>query len=210
MEDTNLTEVLSESDPSAVLNEFLTEIANALREKTNTTEPILASDFANEIRGLSSGLSFSDYLTTRENDLQRVFVKGTQEFVQAGINLIDWKNLNDNYDSVQLKYLCLGNQDLVSLTIDDQNLIDKPIYAAHILGGCQNLRHVNLLLSGLVGFYSLFASCYSLASVVLKHYTSAGRDPTEGWGDGAFMFGNCYSLKRVIFQSIDPTMHEIT
>ena len=89
MEDTNLTEVLSESDPSAVLNEFLTEIANALREKKETTEPILASDFANEIRGLSSGLSFSDYLTTRENDLQRVFVKGTQEFVQAGINLID-------------------------------------------------------------------------------------------------------------------------
>lgn len=89
MEDTNLTEVLSESDPSAVLNEFLTEIANALREKKETTEPILASEFANEIRNLSSGPLFADYLATRGNDLTNIFVKGAQDFVQDAINVIN-------------------------------------------------------------------------------------------------------------------------
>ena len=204
MEDTNLTEVLSASDPSAVLNEFLTEIANALREKKETTEPILASEFANEIRNLSSGLSFADYLATRENDLTNIFVKGAQDFVQAGINLIDWRSLNENYDSVQLNCLCYNNPDLISITMDDHNLIDKPVNASSLFALCEQLQQVQLLLNSLENFYQLFFGCWNLQQVVLKYYTSQTENVDSiPWYSG-YMCSDCYSLLTIIFQSIDP------
>ena len=55
------------------LTNFLTDIANSIRNKKETTEPILASEFDNEINSLSSKysprkISFMGYEGTELDD----------------------------------------------------------------------------------------------------------------------------------------------
>ena len=52
------------------LNNFLTDIANAIREKKNTDEPIIASNFDTEILNIESSIDTSDANATVGNILQ--------------------------------------------------------------------------------------------------------------------------------------------
>lgn len=52
------------------LNNFLIDVANAIREKKNTNEPIIASDFDTEILSIESSIDTSDANATVGNILQ--------------------------------------------------------------------------------------------------------------------------------------------
>ena len=52
------------------LNNFLTDVANAIREKKNTSEPIIASNFDTEILSIESSIDTSDANATVGNILQ--------------------------------------------------------------------------------------------------------------------------------------------
>lgn len=100
--------------------------------------------------------------------------------------------------------MCSGNNDLTSITIDDNNLMDKPIYANNIFSSCHNLQRVNLLLDGLVSFYQLFMMCLNLKHIQLKYYTSENEDRYSIPLHSGYMCATCYSLLTIVFQSIDP------
>ena len=52
------------------LNNFLTDVANAIREKKNTNEPIIASNFDTEILSIESSIDTSDANATAKNILK--------------------------------------------------------------------------------------------------------------------------------------------
>ena len=100
--------------------------------------------------------------------------------------------------------MCAGNNELTSITIDDNDIMEKPIYVTSIFSSSYNLKRVNLLLDGLVSFYQLFLTCMNLQHITLKHYTSVNEDRYSiPWHSG-YMCATCYSLLTIVFQSIDP------
>ena len=84
----------------ADLNSFLTDIADAIRSKKGTTDKINASNFANEIRNISSGGGCEVY-------------KGEYEVIPSVLEqILETKNkyLIDNVTVAQIPYHTVSNE----------------------------------------------------------------------------------------------------
>ena len=91
------------------LKDFLTDIADAIREKKGTTEPINAQDLSEEIRGIESGGSIG-YMTDVIDPTAIGITNISKVIVNDGIKTIkirafyQWDNLTEVYlpDSVEV------------------------------------------------------------------------------------------------------------
>ena len=142
------------------LTEFLTGIANAIRNKKGTTEPINAQNFASEIESIETGTSgTSDMLQTRvdaTNNCDYLFYHYT------GNNVDFIKDLDtSNVTSVQSMF-----QECSNLTTVPQLDTSKVTSMSSMFYKCGKLTTIpQLYTSNTTDMHSMFFSCSNLTTV---------------------------------------------
>lgn len=182
------------------LPHFLTDVADAIREKKGTQETIQASDFDTEIENLPSGGGL---------DWSAIGYSGIPQIIQNGYDYAE--NIYDNWDNTQtsLRLKFADDLDLVYMPLVDtsnatradgmfqrcSNLQICPslnLSSCHetfngMFQECVKLQEVGLLnISNATATNSMFSQCTSLKTIPLLNTSNATR------ADG--MFSNCTNL----------------
>jgi hypothetical protein len=153
------------------LGDFLTDIANAIREKKGVTDKINPQDFSNEIasiKGSSSGLSWTGHA-----DVEGLKAIGWTDddiayYQQYGVN---WNEEDDEYHKV---------------TEDN-----KALYGVLTIENISSYSNILVYLpkidtSGVASLNSTFSKCYSLVGIPMLD--------TSNVTDMRYAFQACYSL----------------
>lgn len=166
------------------LTEFLTGIANAIRSKKGTTEPINAQNFASEIENISAS-GTSDMLQARvdaTNNADYLFYHYT------GDNVDFIKNLDlSNVTSTQ--YMFNGCSNLITLPqLDTSNITNM----GDMFAECSNLTTLSRLNTNNATVMSyMFSSCFKIDTIDITNFTPNSASAT---------FFYCYSLKKLIIR----------
>lgn len=137
--------------PNAQLTEFLTGIANAIREKTGTSDPINPQDFATTIAEMQTGGG-------SEDELLESYVEGTL--------------LNLNVDTITI----VASNAFTGQNFYTASLVNCTSLNYNAFNACSNLLEINLPKCTIIGD-SAFYSCSRLTTVnipnCLSIYSSA-------------------------------------
>lgn len=198
---------------SSTLKELLTSIANVLRSKKGTTEPIPAQNFPKEIASIEGGgYSFLNYLiNVRDGDTSTLFSTGTTSVIQPVINSLNWEQL------IQCSNLAFHstfreNSSVTDITISDSGLTSNKqisLYCTFIR--CTYLKKIVLDILGLINFYAAFSGCNRLETAIIRKYTS--RYPAYSnnvFALGKNMFSDCYSLKTLVIKEFSTDSYSIS
>lgn len=151
-----------------VLTDFLTGIADAIREKKGTSDPINAQDFADEIRGLSAGGG---------DNLLAKYMDGTKtEITESDLAGVTTLRASAFRGNVVLTKISMPD----TITSIGLNLCD----------GCSALKEVKFSsnLGAILGY--AFTGCSNLLEVNLAN--------TKANDIGIYAFNNCKALKKVV------------
>lgn len=91
------------------LTEFLTQIANSIRSKDGTTEPIVANDFPQRILdipsggGSDNGLFFQKYLSTSDINIYNSTLN-----IDLNVNDVEWLIMFPMQSDAKAQYSCPG------------------------------------------------------------------------------------------------------
>lgn len=161
------------------LPHFLTDVADAIREKKGTSETIQASDFDTEIENLPSGGGL---------DWSAIGYSEMPQAIQDGYDYA--KNIYDNWDSSQtsLRMKFIDDLDLVYMPLVDTSNATR---ADNMFQRCSNLQICpSLNLSSChETFSNMFYECVKLQEVGLLNISNATATN--------YMFGQCTSLKTI-------------
>lgn len=161
------------------LTELFKNIADAIREKKGTTEPIVAEDFPEEIESIESGGNLDDYFNTEI---------GSGNSARPGaIGVI--KSI-PNTTIVNGTSLAYSFYNFIGLTaiplIDTSNVTNMQ----SMFSNCYNFTTIPLLdTSNVTNMQTMFNWCNSLEEIPLLN--------TSNVKDIAQMFSNCLSLTTV-------------
>lgn len=160
------------------LTNFLSDVADAIREKKGTSEAIQASDFDTEIANLPSGGGL---------DWSAIGYSEEPESIEEDYNYA--KDIYDNWDSTQTN--------LQSKFVEDYKLRIMPLVntsvatnTSYMFQACYSLKEVPLLdISNSTTTLRMFQNCYALETAPNLDYSQATTVRE--------MFSNCFNLKNV-------------
>lgn len=194
------------------LPNFLTDVADAIREKKGTEETIQASDFDTEIASISSGADISEYFNTTissYNYTGNIFISDlVQKKIPAttiGNNVTTLHGAFYQSRIEELENLTFGNNitDLIAMFSDCPNLKKVNITNGdtsnvtsiwHMFYNDNNLIDVNIsnfVTTSLTDAERAFNGCSSLASLDLSNWETPSLTTTTG------MFAGCSSLMHL-------------
>lgn len=161
------------------LGNFLTDVAEAIREKKGTSETIQASQFDTEIANLPSG--------SADLDWQAIGYNTRPQYINDDYDHA--KDIYDNWDNSQT--------DLTNKFHDDKNLVIMPLVdtsnvtnMGYCFNGCSKLKNIPLLdTSNVTRMMYMFITCTELQSIPLFD--------TKRVKETNYMFSACKSLLTV-------------
>ena len=155
------------------LREFLTRIANAIRNKKGTTAPINAQNFASEIESIETGGGKSAIYKT----LEKMGNTWSLAF----------------YNDSSVKSLFYYMTELKESDFPPSNNVTA---MGSMFNGCNNLATIPQLDTSKVTYMSFIVSnCHLLPKIDITRFN------IEYSSSSASMFVNCYSLRQVIIRS---------
>lgn len=180
------------------LGNFLTDVADAIREKKGTEETILASDFDTEIENLPSGggADLNEYFYTTidsntNNYNQALFVKKAPDII-----------VNNNVTSLEYAFSNM-RQEVLPKVIFNNNVVR----IANMFQQCSNVKTIDVSgfdTSNVTSMGYLFYYCPLLTSINLSNFDFSKVKSFYN------MFGSCSSLKSIIFpNSATPELTNI-
>ena len=165
------------------LQDFLTDVANAIRTKTQTTEPINAQDFSAKILNISSGGNtlknlldatkradylFYGYNETSADDLIKYsdteYVVSTKRMFYfctklTSIPFFDTSNVSD---MGEMFYQCQNITTIPQFNTSKTNIMNS------MFQGCKQLTIIPALdVSNVNNMYNIFSGCSSLKSILM-------------------------------------------
>lgn len=186
------------------LGHFLTDVADAIREKTGSSEEIVASDFDTEIENIPSGggkyaprtIKFSGYTGTNlvyeTQNLDTSNLTSTSDMFSQCNNLTEIDISNWNTSNVANMSGMFSNTALSSLDLSSFDTSNVTIMYA-MFSGCHfsQLNLNDLDLTNVFSMEQFVASNQQLTSFTLTNKTSNSLRAFSG------MFYNCSSLSNV-------------
>ena len=203
------------------LSDFLLDIADAIREKKGSSEPINAQDFSSEIASIETK---SGGLWTGHADAEGLKAIGwtDEDIAYYQANGVNWNEEDDEYHKVSDDNKALYGK------LTDSNLstyVNRIVYLPKIntskvtsmsqkFLNCTSLVAIPLIdTSNVTTMEAMFRQCYSLVCIPpldtskVKNMSHMFRDcyslmsipqlNTSNVGSMIYMFYNCYSLKRI-------------
>ena len=184
------------------LGNFLTDVADAIREKKGTTDTILASNFDTEIASIEGGVDINEYLsdtiTNGNNSLggwaktikkmrSPLTVKGTgTEYMFFRYPLNELPQL-DTSNVTNMYYMFY---DCPNLTTIPQLDTGKVTNMSSMFGSCSNLTTIpQLNTSNVNNMYYMFGSCRNL--------TTIPQLDTSNVNTIGYMFDGCNKLTTI-------------
>lgn len=173
------------------LSNFLSDVADAIREKKGTEETIQASDFDTEIASISSGADISEYFKSATNysptNQKPVYVDLIKKVPPFSV---------DNSVTSMGSYFeyCSGLIDVGKITFGNNITSLNNLFFR-----CSNLQTIDTSgwdTSGVTAFTAVFNYCTSLTSLDLSTLTS------ESATDFRNMFKNCTNLTHIDIRSM--------
>lgn len=206
------------------LSNFLTDVADSIREKKGTTEKISAANFDTEIESLpSGGGSADDYfdLTKKNSGTAAVYIKtipqiDTSNYTNIGSMFNGFEGLTsipllDTSKATYMDYMFSNCKNLTSIPLLDTSKVENMNF---VFVSCYELKSIPLLnTSNVVGMKYIFSGCHALTSIpeidisnvtnmsnafnncyLLEEIPSLN---TSKLVDMGAIFSNCYQLKTV-------------
>ena len=161
------------------LGHFLTDVADAIREKKGTSDTIQASEFDTEITNLPSGGSSHAWSAIGYNGEPKSF----QEMFDYS------KEIYDNWDNtiIDLNYKFSGDKNLIWFPLVDTSNVTN---MGSMFNNCTLLKEVpQLNTSNVINMSSMFSYCTSLKEIP--------QFDTSKVANMGSMFNNCTLLKEV-------------
>ena len=139
------------------LSDFLTDVANSIRTKTQTSELINAQDFSDKILSIQSGSTLKNYLDAVNGDYLFTGYAGT-----SVDNIIQYSDTENITSTVGMFYEC---KNLTSVPLlDTGNITNMNTMFYH----CDKLTTIPLLnTSNVTNMSGMFSDCKILTSVPL-------------------------------------------
>ena len=161
------------------LSHFLTDVADAIRTKTGSSETIIASDFDTEIENIpSGGGDLGDYFNST------IPISSTTSGVNEMIKQIPADTVFPTTNGQRLFYDC---KSLISIPLFDASKFTNMLYTFH---GCRSLTSIPLLdTSNVTLMNNTFYDCKSLTSIPLLN--------TSNVTQMSSMFAFCSSLTSI-------------
>ena len=160
------------------LGNFLTDVADAIREKKGTTDTILASNFDTEIASIESGVDINEYLSD-------TITKGDSSLGGWTKTIIKLRSplTIEGTDATYMFYRCLLNE---LPQIDTSSVTNM----RNMFSGCINLATIPQLdTSSVTNMSNMFYGCGSL-TIIPQLDTSSVTNMSD-------MFCNCTSLATI-------------
>ena len=160
------------------LGNFLTDVADAIREKKGTTDAILASNFDTEIASIESGVDINEYLSD-------TITKGDSSLGGWTKTIIKLRSplTIEGTDATYMFYRCLLNE---LPQIDTSSVTNMN----NMFSGCINLATIPQLdTSSVTNMSNMFYGCGSL-TIIPQLDTSSVTNMSD-------MFCNCTSLATI-------------
>ena len=197
------------------LGNFLTDVADSIREKKGTSEPILASDFDTEIASIESGGDLSEYfydtITQNTNTMPtRVVLQIIKKLPDVIYVDNSVTNLTGAFDSSKLttlpKLVFGSNVTTISSMfnyckaseIDVTGFNTSNITAfTNLFSDCSNLLKVDTSISDnfvsdkVTTMYNMFNYCTKMTEANLSNLR------TPVLADTSYMFYNCRALQKI-------------
>ena len=180
------------------LNDFLKDIADAIREKTEDSGLINAQNFADKIRNLSTGNTGSGWTGHADAEGLRAIGWTEEDIEYYQQNGVNWNEEDDEYHKVSDDNKALYG---VLTANNIQTYKDRIVYLpkidtsaktsmSNMFNNCYSLVSIPQLdTQNVTSMYSMFSVCYSL-------YSISQLDTAKVTNMGS-MFSNCYSLTHV-------------
>ena len=165
------------------LGNFLTDVANAIREKKGTTDTIQASNFDTEIASIEGGGKYAPRYI--------LFRNYTGQDLTEEINNLDTSNITN---MKEMFYNCssLSNLDLTGFDTNNVTTMASMFY------NCSKLTSLDLSnfnTNNVIGISAMFQQCSSLETINLNNF-----NPTS-ISTMASMFYNCSKLTSLDLSS---------
>lgn len=152
--------------------ETLTDIANAIREKTQSQAPIIVSNFSSEIENIPTGPTGDNIWNWGDIGYDYIPQKAQNDLEEA-TNFSYSKQIYDNWDDTQTNLLekFRGDKNLIYMPLVDTS---NAINTRFMFYNCTNLINVPLLdLSNVENTSWMFGLCNSLETIPLFDTSSA-------------------------------------
>lgn len=194
------------------LGNFLTDVADAIREKKGTSETIQASDFDTEIENLpSGGGDLDEYINTTISEntaynntfANRFIIKPLEININSSVTSLQsafsnfpaeiiFKNVDtSNVTTIEYTFsnsIRIKNIDLSKFDFSNVKNINGTFQ------NCSNLKTINfgnITFSNYTGFFeNFFKNCSSLEEVDTSKFSSTTQAPR-------YMFSGCKKLKKI-------------
>jgi len=163
------------------LDNFLEDVADSIREKKGTTEPILAKNFDTEIESISGGGSSDDFYI---DDCSYLFYGGAR-FEHYEYLMSCLKDVNS------ITYMFNDNDKIINLDISTIDL-SKVINAEYLCYSCKNLQSITLDFnnaSNLLRIGNMISNCQKLTLLEIKNLN------TSNIQNFSYAIYNCQTLK---------------
>lgn len=207
------------------LSNFLTDVADAIRTKKGSEEPIAAADFDTEIENLPSGGDLSEYfnaepenISSSEDWLQNNYLIKVPDIVVPS-NVTDLTKFAENYGGViipkiiatgniqKMMYMCQNSQmaSFDGTSINTSNILSG--YSSsfgYVFYNCDNLVDINISnwdVTNITDFRSMFR-CAILEELDLSGW-ELGK--TKEKIDARNMFQSCPKLKKLDIRKFNLT-----
>ena len=160
------------------LGNFLTDVADAIREKKGTTDTILASNFDTEIASIEGGVDINEYLSD-------TITKGTSSSGGWVKTIIKLRSpLTVEGTSAEYMFYGYSLNELPQLGTSNVNRMD------YMFSGCAKLTTIPQLdTSNVVNMDSMFYNCTNLTTIPQLDTSNVFRM--------SYMFGSCTNLTTI-------------
>lgn len=183
------------------LGNFLTDVADSIREKKGTSEPILASDFDTEIASIESGTDLSEYFGSIESNT-------SPQVYSWGLNLALKKipdiTIDNSVTSLGSAFYSLNASEIGKITYTGTTLTD----INSMFASSANLQSIDLSLlnvSNVTNMSSMFSWCRALTSINFNNFN------TQSVTNMSSMFQRCDSMINLdlsVFET--PNLENVT
>ena len=160
------------------LGNFLTDVADAIRNKKGTTDTIPASDFDTEIASIESGVDINEYLSD-------TITKGTSSSGGWLKTIIKLRSpLTVEGTSAEYMFYGYSLNELPQLDTSNVNRMD------YMFSGCAKLTTIPQIdTSNVVNMDSMFYNCTNLTTIPQLDTSNVFRM--------SYMFGSCTNLTTI-------------
>lgn len=196
------------------LGNFLTDVADAIREKKGTEETIQASDFDTEIANLPSGGDISEYFNTNISSyrngggniprLSDIILKKVpniiidnnvtdlgSSFFRCYAEEIENVTFGNNITSLSTCFKECPNLKIINLSGADTSNVTNFFHMFYGDNKLETLNINNFITTSATTMQRMFSSCSSLISLDLSNWETPNLTNTEG------MFVGCSSLMHL-------------